>query len=97
LSILTEPPVAVVDTVVERHHSRAAAEAYLKGLFSPDAQEIAAKHYYRPSDPAVAEHYRDRFKPLAMITIAELGGWPTIQKAHFSDGGIFDQIMGAAR
>jgi sulfate/thiosulfate-binding protein len=97
LSIRAEPPVAVVDKVVDRHHTRAEAEAYLKGLYAPAAQEIAAAHYYRPSDPAVAARYQARFKAIPMVTIADLGGWDKAQQTHFADGGIFDQITGAAR
>ena len=97
LSILTEPPVAVIDKVVDRHKTRAAAEAYLQYLFSPEAQEMAAKHYYRPTDPAVAEKVKDKFPVMKLVTIADLGGWQKAQQTHFSDNAIFDQVMGAAR
>ena len=97
LSILTEPPVAVVDKVVDRHKSRAEAEAYLRLLYSPEAQELAVKHFFRPTDPAVAARYKTRFPALPMVTIADLGGWQTMQQTHFADGAMFDQIMGAAR
>jgi sulfate transport system substrate-binding protein len=92
LSILTEPPVAVVDKVVDKKKTRAAAEAYLKFLYTPEGQEIIAANYYRPSDKAVAQKYKDRFPALQLVTIQEFGGWAVAQKAHFADGGTFDQI-----
>jgi sulfate/thiosulfate transport system substrate-binding protein len=92
LSILAEPPVAVVDKVVDKKKTRAVAEAYLKFLYSPEGQEIAAKHYYRPSDPKVLERYKTVFPQLKLVTIQEFGGWAIAQKAHFADGGTFDQI-----
>ncbi|HMA48157.1 MAG TPA: sulfate ABC transporter substrate-binding protein, partial [Magnetospirillaceae bacterium] len=97
LSILTEPPVAVIDKVVDMHKTRAAAEAYLSYLYSPEAQELVAKHYYRPTDPAVAEKVKGRFPSMKLVTIADLGGWRKAQQTHFADGAIFDQVMGAAR
>lgn len=93
LSILAEPPVAVVDKNVDAHGTRAAAEAYLKYLYSPEGQELVARHFYRPRDKAVAEKYKETFKPVETITIDEaFGGWKEAQKKHFDDGGIFDQI-----
>jgi len=97
LSILAEPPVAWVDKVVDRHKTRAEAEEYLRHLYSPEAQELAAKHFYRPTDPAVAARVKDRFPAMNLVTIADLGGWRSAQQTHFGDGAIFDQIMGAAR
>ena len=97
LSILTEPPVAVVDKVVDRHKTRTEAEEYLKHLYSPEAQELAARHFYRPTDPAIAAKVKDRFPAMTLINIADLGGWQKAQQTHFADGAIFDQIMGAAR
>ena len=97
ISILAEPPVAVVDKVVDRHKTRAEAEAYLKTLYSKEAQEIAAKHYYRPTDPAVAARYSSRFRALPLVSIVDLGGWQKVQQTHFVDGAIFDQITGASR
>ena len=91
-SILAEPPVAVVDKVVDKRKTRAAAEAYLKFLYTPEGQEIIAKNYYRPSDPAVAARYKDRFPALKLATIQDFGGWTLAQKTHFADGAIFDQI-----
>lgn len=93
LSILAEPPVAVVDKVVDKRGSRAVAEAYLKYLYSPEGQEIAARHYYRPTDKAVAERHGEQFAPVRLVTIDEaFGGWARAQQTHFSDGGVFDQI-----
>jgi sulfate transport system substrate-binding protein len=92
VSILAEPPVAVVDKVVDKRGTRAVAEAYLKFLYSPEAQEIAARFYFRPRLPEVAEHSRDRFPQLDLMSIEDFGGWSKVQKTHFSDGGIFDQI-----
>ncbi len=91
-SILAEPPVAVVDKIVDRKKTRAVAEAYLKFLYSTEGQEIAAKHHYRPSDPKVAARYKAHFPELKLVTIQEFGGWAVAQKAHFADGGTFDQI-----
>jgi sulfate/thiosulfate transport system substrate-binding protein len=93
VSILAEPPVAVVDKVVDRHGTRALAEAYLQYLYSPEGQEIAAKRHYRPRDPAVAARFAGNFANVKFFTIDEVfGGWQKAQKAHFADGGIFDQI-----
>jgi sulfate transport system substrate-binding protein len=93
LSILAEPPVAVVDTVVDKKGTRAVAQAYLEYLYSPEGQEIAAKHYYRPRLEAVAKKYASTFPQVKLITIDEVfGGWQKAQKAHFADGALFDQI-----
>jgi sulfate transport system substrate-binding protein len=93
LSILAEPPVAVVDKVVDRKGTREVAEAYLKYLYTPEGQEIAAKNFYRPRLPEVAERYTDIFKDLNLLTIDEhFGGWKAAQEKHFNDGGLFDQI-----
>jgi sulfate/thiosulfate transport system substrate-binding protein len=97
LSILAEPPVAVVDKVVDKKRTRPVAEAYLKFLYAPEAQEIAAKHYYRPTDPKVAAAHRAQFPQLKLVTIQEFGGWAVAQKVHFAEGGTFDQIYQAAR
>jgi sulfate/thiosulfate transport system substrate-binding protein len=96
-SILAEPPVAVVDKVVDRKKTRAVAEAYLKFLYTPQGQEIIGKNYYRPSDKAVASKYKDRFPALKLVTIQDFGGWTVAQKAHFADGGSFDQIYQPGR
>jgi len=93
LSILAEPPVAVVDTVVRRKGTGRVAQAYLEGLYTPEAQEIIAKHHYRPSDPAVAAKYASKFPKIDLVSIdADFGGWADAQKKFFADGGIFDQI-----
>ncbi len=93
LSILAEPPVTVVDRNVEKHGTRKVAEAYLEYLYSPEGQEIAAKNYYRPVDAAVAARYAKQFPKVELITIDKVfGGWAKVQKAHFADGGVFDQI-----
>jgi sulfate transport system substrate-binding protein len=98
VSILAEPPVAVVDKVVNRHGTKAVAQAYLEYLYSPEGQEIAAKHYYRPRLEAVAQKYAADFPKLNLFTIDEVfGGWQKAQKTHFNDGGTFDQIQQANR
>ena len=92
-SILAEPPVAVVDSVVDRKGTRAVAEAYLKGLYSPEGQALAAKHFYRPSDPAELARHANQFPEIRLITIdGAFGGWQKAQATHFADGGVFDQI-----
>jgi sulfate transport system substrate-binding protein len=98
LSILAEPSVAVVDKVVDRRGSRALAEAYLQGLYTPEAQALAAKHYYRPRDEAALASAGDRFPRLELVTVdADFGGWAAAQKRHFDDGGTFDQAYRPAR
>jgi len=93
ISILAEPPVALVDTVADRRGTRQVSEAYLQFLYTPAAQEIAAKHYYRPRDAAVAERYRETFRPLNIFTIdTAFGGWGKAQAAHFDDGGVYDRL-----
>jgi sulfate transport system substrate-binding protein len=92
-SILAEPPVAVVDRVVDRHGTRAVAEAYLRYLYSREGQELAARHYFRPRDPDVAARYAAQFPQVELVTIDEaFGGWSAAQAAHFADGGSFDRI-----
>jgi len=93
LSILAEPPVAVVNKVAEKKGTLEAAREYLNYLYSKDAQELIAKNYYRPTDPEVAAKYTATFPKLNLLTIKDFGGWGEAQKAHFDDGGIFDQIM----
>lgn len=92
VSILAEPCVAVVDEVVLRHGTRELAQAYLEYLYSPEGQQIVARHFYRPRDPQVAAQYARQFPKLVLATIADCGGWPRVQREHFGDGGIFDQI-----
>ncbi|GFO68411.1 sulfate ABC transporter substrate-binding protein [Geomonas limicola] len=96
LSILAEPPVSVVDKVVDKKGTRKVAEEYLKYLYSPEGQEIAAKNYYRPRDKKVAAKYAKQFPKVKLVTIDDtFGGWRKAQKTHFSDGGVFDQIYSA--
>jgi sulfate/thiosulfate-binding protein len=98
LSILAEPPVAVVDKVVDKRGTRKQAEAYLQYLYSPQGQEIAARHFYRPRDTKVAARYAKQFAQSKLITVDEVfGGWRTAQKTHFADGGVFDQIFTPGR
>jgi sulfate transport system substrate-binding protein len=93
VSILAEPPVAVVDKVVDRKGTRKEAEAYVKYLYTNEGQEIAAQNYYRPTDAAVAKKYAAQFPKVKLFTIDEVaGGWTKAQKDHFSDGGLFDKI-----
>jgi sulfate/thiosulfate transport system substrate-binding protein len=92
-SILAEPPVAIVDKVVDRKGTRAIAEAYLQYLYSAEGQEIAARHHYRPRDQAVAARFANSFAKVKLFTVDEVfGGWQNAQKTHFADGGVFDQI-----
>jgi sulfate/thiosulfate transport system substrate-binding protein len=94
ISILAEPPVAVVDEVALRHGTREVARAYLNYLYSKEGQELIAQHDYRPRDPEVAARYAERFPQLKLATIADFGGWSQAQRTHFADGGVFDQIYG---
>jgi sulfate/thiosulfate-binding protein len=92
-SILAEPPVAVVDKVVDKRGTRKVAEAYLEHLYSPEGQEIAARNFYRPIDDKVQARYAAQFPKIALFTVDEVfGGWSKAQKTHFADGGVFDQI-----
>jgi sulfate/thiosulfate transport system substrate-binding protein len=93
LSVLAEPPVAVVDQVVDKKGTRAVAEAYLKYWYTKEGQEIAAHNSYRPRDPDIAKQYEKSFAPVELFTIDDVfGGWTKAQKDHFAEGGIFDQI-----
>jgi len=93
LSILAEPPVAVVDKVAAKKGTQAVAEAYLKYWYTKEGQEIAARNFYRPRDPEVAKVHADSFAKVELFTIDDLfGGWTKAQKEHFGEGGIFDQI-----
>jgi sulfate transport system substrate-binding protein len=97
-SILAEPPVAVVDKVVDKKGTRAMAQAYLEFLYSPEGQALAAKHYYRPRDKAALAKAPVKFPELKLVTIDEaFGGWQKAQKTHFADGGVFDQIYQPAK
>ena len=93
MSIRADPPVAVIDKNVDRHGTRTAAEGYLRFLFSPPAQELAAKNFFRPTDKTVLDRHADIFKPIELFDVESIfGGWAKAQKTHFDDGGIFDQI-----
>jgi len=93
VSILAEPPVAVVDRNVDKHGTRAAAEAYLKFLYSPQGQAIAAKHFYRPRSPEVAAQFAHQFPRVNLFTIKDVfGSWRQVQAKFFADGAVFDQI-----
>ncbi len=96
VSILAEPPVTVVDKVVERHGTRKLAEAYLQYLYTDEGQDIAARNYYRPIAPKIAAKYAKQFPQISLFNIDEVfGGWKNAQKTHFSDGGTFDKIYQA--
>lgn len=98
ISILAEPPVAIIDVNVDHNGTRAVAEAYLKFLYSPQGQDLAGKHYYRPrTQPAIGKYAR-QFPFVKLLTIdSNFGGWAAAQKNHFSDGGSFDRIYAGAR
>jgi sulfate transport system substrate-binding protein len=98
VSILAEPPVAVVDKNVDKKGTRKAAEEYLKFLYTPEAQEIIARNYFRPRDPQIRAKYKNQFKTVPLFTIdRNFGGWAKTQALHFNDGGLFDQIYEAAK
>ncbi|MBT9457233.1 MAG: sulfate ABC transporter substrate-binding protein [Burkholderiaceae bacterium] len=98
ISILAEPPVSVVDKVADKRGTRRVATAYLEYLYSPEGQDIAGKHYYRPHDAKVAAKYAKQFAPVKLFTIDDsFGGWTKAQKTHFDDGGVFDQIYTPGR
>jgi sulfate transport system substrate-binding protein len=93
VSILAEPPVSIVDKVVDKRGTRVVAQAYVEYLYSPQGQEIAGRNYYRPIDPKVAARFAGQFPKTAMFTIDDVfGGWTKAQATHFADGGTFDQI-----
>lgn len=98
VSIAAEPAAAVVDAYARKHGTEAMAAAYLRFLYTPEAQEIAARHFYRPRDPAVLARFRDQFPELPTFTVEEVfGGWARAQREHFADGGVFDQIYAPGR
>ncbi len=97
LSILTEPPVTVVEDVARKHGTTEVATEYLKYLYSKEGQDIIGKNFYRPTDPEIAAKYAKQFKPLELVKIDQFGGWEAAQKKHFADDGVFDQIYGAGR
>ena len=94
ISILAEPPVAVVEKVAEKKGTQKVAAAYLEYLYSPEGQEIAGQNYYRPRDPKIAGKFAGQFAKVKLVTIDQVfGGWQKAQKTHFNDGGVFDQII----
>jgi len=97
LSVLAEPPVAVVERNARRHGTSALARAYLEYLYSPEAQEIVAQHHFRPSLPAVAAKYAAKFPGVRLLSIRDFGGWQATQAKHFDDGGLFDRILQPVR
>jgi sulfate transport system substrate-binding protein len=97
VSVLAEPPVALIDSVVDRKGTRAVAEAYLDYLYSPEGQDIVARNFFRPSDRTVAERYAEQFPPMTLFTVdAVFGGWARAQSEHFADGGTYDRLFLAA-
>ena len=93
ISILAQPSVAVVDDVVDDRGTRNVATEYLKYLYSDDAQRIADKNYYRPTNKKILKEFSDKFDlSMKLVTIKDFGGWEKVQKKHFADGGIFDEI-----
>lgn len=94
LTILAEPPVAVVEKNTQRNNTQEVAKEYLAFLYSKQAQELAAQNFFRPTDKEVAEKYKGNFPAVKTVTIADFGGWAKAQKEHFDDGGSFDQIYG---
>jgi sulfate/thiosulfate-binding protein len=97
VSILAEPPVALVDANVDKHGTRELAQAYLEFLYTKPAQEIAAKRYFRPRDGEILAKSRDRFPDLPLATISDFGGWPAAQAKYFADGGLFDQVYAPSK
>ncbi|MEC4749629.1 sulfate ABC transporter substrate-binding protein [Methylomicrobium sp. Wu6] len=97
LSILAEPPVAVVEDVARKHGTTEVATEYLKYLYGKEGQEIIGKNFYRPTDPEIAAKYAKQFQSLELVKIDQLGGWDAAQKKHFSDNGVFDQIYGPGK
>lgn len=96
ISVLAEPAVAVVDRISQRHDNQELAELYVRGLFEPAAQELAARHHFRPIDPATLEKYRSSFPELTRVSVASaFGSWASAHKTHFAEGGVFDQITKA--
>ena len=97
VSVLAEPPVAIVDANVDKKGTRKAAEAYLRFLYTPAAQQIIARNYYRPRNPQVAAQFKAQFPNVSLFTIRNFGGWARAQAAHFNDGALFDQILEDAK
>jgi sulfate/thiosulfate-binding protein len=98
VSILAEPPVTVVDKVVDKRGTRKLAEEYLSFLYSPEGQELAVKHHYRPTDPEIFKKHQNEFANVELFTVDEVfGGWEKAQKTHFDDGGTFDTVYKAKK
>jgi sulfate transport system substrate-binding protein len=97
VSVLAEPPVALMDSVVDRKGTRAVAEAYLEFLYTPEGQDIVARNFFRPADTAVAQRYAAQFPPMRLFTVDDVfGGWARAQAEHFADGAIYDRLFEAA-
>jgi sulfate/thiosulfate-binding protein len=97
VSVLAEPPVTLIDAVVDRRGTRPAAEAYLAYLYTPEGQEVVARNFFRPSDPAVLARYAAQFPSVRLFTVADVfGGWANAQPEHFNDGGVYDRLFAAA-
>lgn len=92
ISVLAEPPVAVVDKIAAKKGTLEAAREYLNFLYGKEAQEIIAKHFYRPSNPQIAAKHTNKFPKIKLLSISDFGGWKSAQQKHFDDGGVFDQI-----
>lgn len=92
ISIRTEPPVAVIEKVAKNRGTYQQAIAYLSYLYSPPAQRLLAKFYFRPTDTTILKETQDQFPFISLMTIEDLGGWSDVQKTHFDDGGIFDAL-----
>ena len=97
MSILAEPPVAVVEKNASKKGTLEAAREYLAFLYTEEAQELCAKHFYRPRSPSAAKKFAHNFPQIPFVSIDELGGWTAVQEKHFRDGGIFDQIYAGDR
>jgi sulfate transport system substrate-binding protein len=97
ISILAEPPVALMDSIVDRKGTRAIAEAYLEFLYEPEGQDIVARNFFRPTDAAVTERFAEQFPPMKLFTVdAVFGGWAKAQADHFADGAAYDRLFEAA-
>jgi sulfate transport system substrate-binding protein len=97
VSVLAEPPVALMDSIVDRKGTRAVAEAYLDFLYSPEGQDVGARNFFRPTDPATAERYAEQFPPMSLFTVDQMfGDWARAPAEHFADGGIYDKLFEAA-
>ncbi|HTA19887.1 MAG TPA: substrate-binding domain-containing protein, partial [Polyangia bacterium] len=93
VSVLVATPVAVVDKIAAKHGTAEVAAAYLRFLYTDEAQEIGARHGFRPVDDKILRRHADQFPRLELVSIEQLGGWPALQAKHFADGGVFDQIF----